>query len=465
MKIFTMVSVFFLSFTITAKAEVKNIQYFWDEESRFAVVYPEGQHHFLDIYILDASGWQKHLSQEVFANDVDLRVAIKREGLLSTTQNRLVRFAARAIEKNKTVILTGDMIWPTENQWNWDWELKYATWVKENVDEDFFRKNRIATDCADVAISSRWIFSRMHHLPMANSLAGTDRLFSNEVVSQKFSQLPTAPDWRQDSRFLAALDYVLDNTYTHSLMADSYPVSIDPATFLPGIHHLNLYLEDSGHTMLVNDVNAATGGVSLIYSDVPRQVRELYSDTFNEYEQYPNLTRGGFLRIRWAISTSTGLQLKSRQSMPHYSLMQYEPSFVQGVDAFSDAVEAHLGLNVTKQDRVLLGTQNLAAKIRARVNIVETGYSLCQRQDCSMGTVNYENWSTHSRDRKILNQIYYVLDFVDDEETNFVWSTFLSTNQIQVQRKTIFYHEMINKFINELTSPDPRRTRLQRWGF
>jgi hypothetical protein len=100
------------------------------------------------------------------------------------------------------------------------------------VCEEFFYKNKVATDCADVAIAARWIFARIHKMPAAQTLAEPNVLFSNESFRNAWSDLPTHEDWTQDQLFRVALDYVLDNTYTHTLWKDSCSIHISQPTFL-----------------------------------------------------------------------------------------------------------------------------------------------------------------------------------------------------------------------------------------
>lgn len=431
-------------------------------EKEFALAYPEAGKHFVDTYVIGSDGWQRRKMQKIFLNGTQAQKFILGQGF-AVVSGATVK--SLNVEREPISIKTEDMVWTTENEWNWDWEVRYSEWVRANVNEGFFRRFGVATDCADVAISSRWIFARINHLPMANTLAGSGRIFSNEVVRSDLVRLPKAEAWYDDLRFRAALDYVLDTTFTHSLMADSYPVAVSPETFLPGVHHLNLYSAQTGHTMLVSDMSRVLGGVRVIYSTVPRAIRELWGEYFQQYSQYESSAEGGFLRVRWAYKYGNSIRLKTATSMPDYSNMQYEPSFMRGHYSFSEALEAHLNLNITPSERLILGTKMLLDKVRARVVVVERGYAVCQVEDCGPESANYETWSTPNRDRKLVELLDSLEDLVTDRDTQFIWDTFLRVNQITVEGRNLFFKDILERLNNDRASFDPRERPLRRWGY
>ena len=174
-------------------------------------------------------------------------------------------------------------IWPSQNQWDAEWESKYSDWIRLEVGPDFFQKYQIAVDCANVPIALRWIFSRIHGLPAGNQLAGSGILFSNRSFRNAWGELGTHDNWFEDSLFLAALNYVLDHTYTHSLMGDLYPVEINKNYITPGAVFLNLFNQRTGHAELITNFvfeNTHPTPLRVISSTVPRAIRILPEQGF-----------------------------------------------------------------------------------------------------------------------------------------------------------------------------------------
>ena len=177
----------------------------------------------------------------------------------------------------------GEVVWKTENQWSWDWEKDYGQWLKEHFHEGFYEDHQIRIDCADNPLAIRWIYSRVRKLPAGNQLAGSGVIFSNESMKQKWTKLPTHKDWHQDKRFLAALDYILDNSYTHTLLQDAYPIAINSDAFLGGT--ITVRLQDwTGHAQVISEVNQTDNTRPPIYileSTSPRNVQKLFSSSFS----------------------------------------------------------------------------------------------------------------------------------------------------------------------------------------
>lgn len=324
------------------------------------------------------------------------------------------RFATKLHKKIDTRSLDGispefiteepySVLWEAKNNWSWEWEKKYARWVSEELDASFYTKYKIATDCADAVIAAKWIFSRINSLPIGNSLAGSGKLFTNRSMKTSWTSLPTSSEWHKDKRFLAGLNYILNQSYTSSLMRDSSPVAINKDAFTAGIHHLDLY-GSGGHAMVVNKVeteNPLSYPVTTLSSTVPRKVRELSEGGFWGSQQ-PKAKDGGFLRIRWLITSENGVQkLISKRDMPHYSLEQYAPDFTEG-KSFSLAIIERLIPGIDYLEILKDGVSNLKNQFLARIVTVEKGFEFCSKNSCEKGSGNYENWSTPSRDKRIL---------------------------------------------------------------
>lgn len=311
-------------------------------------------------------------------------------------------------------------IWPTRESWSWSWEKKFAEWVSEETNAGYFRKYGISTDCADAAYAFRFIFARIHGLPAAHHLSVSKDLFSNESVLPQWSNLPTASRWHEDARFRAALDYLLRNTYTHSLMDDLYPVKISKEATLPGTIFLHLYSAETGHTEWLYQVKGAThpSPLRILASNVPREVRDLAEYGMLDWGSQPLAGRDGLLRFRWPVRSGSGWSLVSGRSMPNYSLEQYEQGFLGNEPTFVDAVVKKILPNWAPDAAGVMKekTNLLKDRFLARVKIVNDGYQTCQAKGgCREGSGDWENWSTPSRDGAILRLVEEVMGLSNDD--------------------------------------------------
>lgn len=361
------------------------------------------------------------------------------------------------------------VIWKTENEWSWEWEQKYSEWIKANVNQDFFYNNGLATDCADVAITARWIFARINKLPAGQTLSGTSALFTNESFKNSWANLTPHEEWQQDQLFKAALNYVLDNTYTHSLWKDSYSIHVSTETLLPGTHHLNMF-GDTGHTMLY--VDNLENNIKMIYSDVPRAVRRLYSTSFDSDK--PEAGKTGFLKMRWPIKTENGWALKARTEMPHYSQNQYSEELMNNLmENYTYGFLLAMGFNPSPSDYYYNLLTSIWYSFDDRQDIVNTGFEFCSQNDCSPGTPNYSAHSTPARDKRILTKIQKAKTILDryganDPDVKYYWDDFISW-EMDIH---VGSDQYVKKSMADLTaiweaktySYDPRDSVLKRWG-
>lgn len=443
---------------ISASAAVNEVYETVNDDVRMIyVVYDESERCFLDTFQIKGVGLQERLSQLRF-EDCDLaREIVKEKG------------AKRRDAKSGSadfVTETEDAIWVATDVWSDEWEAKYSEWVQNEVNYHFHFDHGVATDCADGAISTRWIFARIHHLPMGSTLAGSGALFTNESMRRAWKDLPTHENWWEDQRFMAALNYLMDNCYTHSLIVDSYPISIEPGVFAPGAHHLNLYSERTGHTQLVVAVNGAFG-IKLIYSSVPRAVREFWTAIFSE-PQYNGPERGGFLKMRWAEKRDGVWRLRPGEEMPHYSLMQYQRGFMRGYGSFSEAVLGHMGITLDPGSYLEEKINEFDSAISTRIKVVEDGYAFCTANDCSPDTDGWEIWGTLHRDERLSTAADDILSICDkyynDDRVRRIYRNRIRYSTWMVDGQEIDYEVLMQNARDRRLSPDPRDSVRRRWG-
>ncbi len=364
-------------------------------------------------------------------------------------------------------------IWPAQFQWDLAWEKNYEAWVKANFHADFFIENQIATDCADAAIALRWIFSRIHFLPAAQTLAGSSFLFTNEMVHDLWRDLPTHEDWRQDQRFRAALDYILKNTYTHSLMKDLYPIAIRRDSFHPGTVILNLYDQETGHTEIIADLATdenAPEPIRVLASDVPRDVRRLNEYPMQDWGLFPIRRKSGFHRFRWPVQTPNGPTLQPEDQMPYFSEEQFSESFARERPTLTEAVIYRLFPRWNPDYSLFMRSlvEQTLQRFQARVKIVSDGFTYCSRNDCAEGTAGWEAWSTPSRDQAILRLVGKInntyRNVACDRNCRNMLLSRMNTPILQIGTVTIHLREALETWGNLEYSSDPRDPIAVRWG-
>ncbi|MEO5666933.1 MAG: hypothetical protein ABIR96_02620, partial [Bdellovibrionota bacterium] len=336
--------------------------------------------------------------------------------------------------------------------------------IQNNVDESFFVTNKIVTDCADVAYSLRWIFSRINGLPAANLLMGSGKMFSVFDVRDEWRKLPTSSDWATDKRFRAALVYVLRNTFTHTLLKDSYPVKLDLEGISPGSHHLHLS-GSSGHTQVIYRGPSETNGLPfmMLSSTLPAEVRQLMVHFFwGDQPKNPKIE--GFVRVRWAQGTSReNVKILRSEDHPWFSNEQYTPIGADG-QFFPLALIKKLdpGFEITRVVQKILG--DLEMLINERVHIVDDGFDYCSKNSCEPGSGGYESWSTPSRDGRLIKQI---------NDSQLIMGLCQTCQPIleDFRKKTVVLegHEvllraLLTSLVFGFAPPDPRLSPLQRWG-
>jgi hypothetical protein len=460
----------FVLFTVTSHSSAKK-SYIWKDANRSA----QDTYYFLseenEKYILSKIRVPKDRLQEVLETHSfsSYQDAVKFLGLkkgIFSVQEKDLQFSKLQTE-------VPGVLWPTLNEWSWDWEIKYSEWIKENFNEDFFIKYNLRTDCADVAISLRWIFARINFLPAAQTTVLSNRVFSNESVRAEWKNLPTSANWYEDKKFLAGLDFILENTFTHSLYLDSYPIAIDKSTLLLGSHYLKLR-EGGGHTLIVAEfMNGKT--IYTLSSDVPREVRKMDRYGFwytYQPKYYPVATAGGggFVHMRWPRKIAEGYELVPGTEMPFYSLEQYAEDFIKNPrNDFAEEIHNRLGNTMTPSDRYNDAVTRLIGSYKARVGIVEQGQIFCSTHDCTDGTENYENYSTPARDARILETIKIIKQVMADfgeVNTDIVsdWNSRQESVVVTIEEHPLTLSELVHIWEESLYSYDPAASVLRRWG-
>lgn len=430
-------------------------KFFRNSAGEQLIAFQQNQMWFVKVIRLNASRWPELVEEKQYQ---DWRQV---ENLVQ--QGRFVADLAAALEitssagfelRENSVVETseGEVLWKAENQWSWDWEVKYAEWLQNHVDVEFFKKYNIKTDCADVQYYLRWIFSRIYKLPMASRLPGGSYLTQNSMKAE-WAKLPTHEIWHKDKRFLAAMVYLTRLVYTHTLYRDSYPVELNATALLPGAFYLTISGK-SGHTMVIYRQTPATSGVRILVmsSTVPREVRVLYSHrpVAGEYA----VGKAAMLRMRWPRIANGQVSLVDEKKMPYYSTQQFE---LQNPN-INRILNPNPNWHIEYDDAVQLVSELL----KQRKVAVQDGYKVCFPNKCDLAGSDWDNHSTPSRDRRIREAMIY---FDDELATEYSRYAERSEKEIIFEYEGEGYNLKNLRYLFELNHPsiDPNHSLERRW--
>lgn len=385
-------------------------------------------------------------------------------------------------------------VWTATNTWNESWEDQYSTWVKNEFNEDIFMNGRwkgLSTDCADAVYAARIIFASENSLPfqMLNPLGSG--FITNEMTNWDKS--------KGDAKLRGFINYVSSIASTKSLPNDTYPVAIDrdyikagAVWSRPRITRENFFKkllglptpEDPGHAEIVKEVSDS-GVITLMGSTVPAAVRMLNITTSLVFMPIDQNT--GFRR--WKQPQDYNAPVSSLRG---YSLDQFKIGTVE--NNFSNSGEGSSHTNTSGERRLnqwIQDTQNklalrteskdekisrhvgdLCKLIQARVKIVQDGVKLKNQLGRCMDASEYDNYSTPSRDKRIMTTIDQLLESAGSNSI-FGRSSTLKSLQPYLDQcapleidegQTVSMSQAVQAFVGKNASSDPNQSLLSRWG-
>lgn len=158
-------------------------------------------------------------------------------------------------------------VWPTENQWNADWERKYREWVKTNTSAKMFSNEKkangepnpyygIRVDCADMVYSLRVIFSYENKLAfaMTNPVNPNGSLITNELT--RYDKVADGIP-----RLKSFLVWIYDLVSTNGLPRDTYSVAFKDVA----AGTIILTSKKNHHSWTITDISK-TGNPTLIFN-------------------------------------------------------------------------------------------------------------------------------------------------------------------------------------------------------
>lgn len=310
--------------------------------------------------------------------------------------------STRFITKDITELaITNNPLWPLKkDHWDESDEAAYAEWLKINGGEDYITGSGVLADCADYAMTLRWIFAFEKGLPAAQTLSGSGRLFGSWQSTTAWDQLAKDPsNWRKDERFKAALAYLFDSTYTHSLKGDLYPIQINRQYVSPGAIYLTL-AGQTGHTRTITNIGAdprCMGGrncIMVVWGNEPSNDRGYVSECDTRYVPEGS---GGFLRFRWPEKINGQWILRAGSKMPGYSKEQFSWNDMN----YYNNLQNNLNLWSSLEEQADAMASTVMTSVNARMSTVNEGYYMCSLVPCDPRSELYDNYSTPTRDHNL----------------------------------------------------------------
>ncbi|MCE5263580.1 MAG: hypothetical protein LLG97_08615 [Deltaproteobacteria bacterium] len=376
------------------------------------------------------------------------------------------------------VVLTIFLIWPASlfadgssesdrqiwkvggRRWTVQEEKKYAKWVEANITEDFFIRNRIPVDCADVVYAARWIYARISHLPAAATTV--DKRLTGHW-STDWGHLRTNEPWNRDRRFRAALLFMLAKTWTRTLPADVYPVKVDADAVQAG----TAFYTTESHSGIVRSIvldGSAAHPIQTAEATLPCRVQKLRFKDFNSPDPEPQ-SYSGLVQFRWPTERNGRWEYLPVREHPYYSEEQYFPAFHEGYADYIDAVAGRIDPKIyDPRERVHRILEVLSRRLKERIPIVLDGQSKCPRGHCPEGSVLWEIYSTPGRDESLIVAISHLEDILKqsriDRESVLEEADRIPL-QISPDRRITVKHSLENA---RWFSSDPEASVAARWG-
>jgi hypothetical protein len=348
-------------------------------------------------------------------------------------------------------------LWPTKNRWddpNKNWESEYGKFVSA-IPLNFFLDLGLKIDCADVVYGLRWIFARIHFLPMQFTMSG-GRKMSNTQFPREWITLHEPNrlegDWRKDKVFMRSLRFMMDMTYTSTMHLDSDLLLPTADNIQPGvINYLGF------HSQLIRSVDTSGTDVpvSVIETSVPQILKPL--------THYFIFTPQNFRQFK-----PNGIKPQHKVASPHLDRVE-RLDFDQMFGNYTEMVSWIIDKSILKANVKIIQakfTKTLQTMVDERAAAVNAAMSTCYASpiSCAFGTINYENLSTPSRDLRIsqiLDSMNYFLSWID-HLIDF------SSPEIYVKQNgesfKLDFQIFKTAYESEILSPHPLDPPLLRWG-
>jgi hypothetical protein len=379
-----------------------------------------------------------------------------------------------------TVSAHAQGVWRDTNQWDENWENRYSEWVHVTADNlSFFNELGMKIDCADVVYAYRWIFARINGLPAMASIDAKSR-FSNRTTRPEWAKLPTAVHWRDDKRFLRALEFLANNKGTINLKYDGYPIAINTKSMTPGV----FYLFRDKHAQLVRAVDFTdpnTTPMELVQGTTPRSRQDLTRIHYWSAEQ-PTHSDAGFMKFRTPVVSKGTLTYRPVIAEPHYSIEQSRPGLLSNwmnnktdlsaeiKPTFTGYVYDILKPNLDRSRLITNGIDEVVKLFAVRKEMAEKGFEICKGV-CDPNGQLFDDWSTPTRDQRLRDLFKQVASdvgnarFLGENIHHYWYNCIYNTTAVVIDDKPITLHALWVIWVREnIFSSNPNDPIAKRWG-
>lgn len=390
----------------------------------------------------------------------------------SAGQSQKILKEAQVYRKNHLKTLTDSMnelnkegkpLWVTkQDSWTEQDEIEYSQWFEKNASKSFNLKSNLLADCADTGLLFRWVYARDHQLPIANTMVGSGKLFGHFSGSAAWDKLPTDPDWKKDERFKQAMRYLFDNTYTGTVYSDLYPTQINANFVHPGSMYM-IIRQNSGHTQSIYHLDKEMSAIRTLWGNEP--ARESVYESWIIWEPAVKNLFGAW---RWPSLVQGQWKLIKGIDMPGYSTEQFTQRKLLGEKKFQEWVLKNLGMTTSADKLFEQEVQNLRDNLDFRLNITVRGTLICGYQHCDESGVDYDAYSTHSRDQRMLvshKKIDSLMEVVSFATFQNVIAKYKLSDEFL--NKYSYYHYILysSSTLLDIMQPSANLKFHERWGF
>jgi hypothetical protein len=277
----------------------------------------------------------------------------------------------------------------------------------------------------------------------------------------------------EEDRLRFFMRFVGDVVGSNSLIADTYPISLDRQWFRPGVvaalprlkstKNAAFFRDEAGeeapgHAQLVSQVDEK-GVIHYMKSSVPAKVQDMQETTLNTF--VPS-AKGGSFRY-WKQPQHYG---RPDSSLPGYGEEQFH---IKGI--FEDEVQKRLAsVRETKAQKLSRLAKEVCHQIEQRVPVVDEAWQF--KQGMGSRCMDYEEfdaYSTPSRDGKIKKALHFLVRAATGSEEGSISSVSRYLNQAcgdirYLPGKRISAAKFSERLLAGSVSSDPNQPPGVRWG-
>lgn len=297
-------------------------------------------------------------------------------------------------------------VWTPINEWSQTWEDRYADWVRENWQVDFFSRKLLPhgqsnpyyglrVDCADTVYSMRVIFAYENKLPFVIQ----DPSASGKTISQVMSRWDSKSEQQRVFNFL---NYLYDVVSTRSLPNDTYPVAISRDFIRSGA--LILTTKTNHHSWTVKEI-LPIGVPHLVYNSVVGAysgfgLQQRQSWPHAEWVFEGDFSPAGNAGFRaWRPQASLGRPV---WETPGYSEEQYKVP----LNKWEKTLQARLAVRQETDVQQVTRLLNTACEAyRTRVPSINEALQYIAKNPRCMDYATYDTYSTPNRDQRLFDDL------------------------------------------------------------